>query len=236
MSQWPNDAPVLGEVNILGADGLPLASPAYALQIGAGLSAALDKASRVVTVTAEGSGGGVASVVAGDGIEVDDTDPANPIVSAAGAGAGLQVASITLTHAQILTLPAGAIDLIAAPGANKQIVPVNWAIMPRITTAYTNVTAGVGALWRLRMGNVTVSPVVRNDQNTGISNLLDGATWHNRACGNPDGTYMAWGNTKAQTVNAPLRLLVTNTGNYTGGTDTNVVLVQIAYYVMDVPA
>jgi hypothetical protein len=58
--------------------------------VGSGVSAAYSTGTLTVTISGGGGGGSgvVESIVAGDGIDVDDTDPANPIVSATGGGGG----------------------------------------------------------------------------------------------------------------------------------------------------
>jgi hypothetical protein len=58
--------------------------------VGDGVEATYSSGTLTVTIAGGGGGGSgvVETIVAGDGIDVDDTDPANPIVSATGGGGG----------------------------------------------------------------------------------------------------------------------------------------------------
>lgn len=107
------------------------------------LSVALFEAimNRTFTSSGEGGSGIVETIVAGSGIAVDATDPANPEVSATG-GSGLETATVTLTDAQIKALPTTPVQVIAAPGTGKYYKIFGAQIITDTSAAaYTNVTA-----------------------------------------------------------------------------------------------
>ncbi len=78
---------------------------------------------------AAGADGVVQSVVAGTNITVDNTDPANPVVSAGGGGGGMLSVDFNLTDAQIKNLRAVDYELVDAPGAGFAIYVEKLAIM-----------------------------------------------------------------------------------------------------------
>ena len=88
-----------------------------------------------------GGGGGVSSVVAGTGINVDSTDPANPIVSATGSGSGDVVGPASAT-ADAVPLFDGATGKLLKNGvtiAEIRSIPQNSQ-----STAYTAVLSDAG--------------------------------------------------------------------------------------------
>lgn len=68
--------------------GIPSDDARFIVQQGAGTFQVTGAQLRAAYGGASGGSGGVQSVQAGTGIAVDDTDPANPIVSATGGGGG----------------------------------------------------------------------------------------------------------------------------------------------------
>ncbi len=68
--------------------GLPSDDARFIVQQGSGTFQVTGEQLRAAYGGASGGSGGVQSVQAGSGIAVDDTDPANPIVSATGGGGG----------------------------------------------------------------------------------------------------------------------------------------------------
>lgn len=74
-----------------------------------------------------GNGGAVLEVVAGDGIEVDASNPAHPIVSATGGGGGsseLVTTTVTLTD-DLSTAFSVPLEVLPAPGAGKFYILLN---------------------------------------------------------------------------------------------------------------
>lgn len=87
-----------------------------------------------------GGGGAVSSIIAGDGISVDQAT-GDVTVSATGGGALLS-ANISISSAEILALFDTPIELVAAPGANKVIFPVSISLSYTFATiAYTDSTS-----------------------------------------------------------------------------------------------
>lgn len=78
-----------------------------------------------------GPGGGVASVVAGDNVTVDNTDPANPVVSANSGASGPDVPTVQYlewtwdgTPEQSVVFPAGTLLLFAIVTVHEEFVPL----------------------------------------------------------------------------------------------------------------
>jgi hypothetical protein len=81
----------------------------------------------------------------------DEAGVTRAIGSATGGGGGsqtVQTATVTLTDAQIKALPTTGIQVVAAPGANKMLLPVTgvWVLDPR-GGAYTNLALLFTALY-----------------------------------------------------------------------------------------
>lgn len=135
-----------------------------------------------------GGGGGIESVVGGSGIAVDDTDPANPIVSATGSGltdvevtTGTQAILMGNSYRVnagtdcVLTLPA-----TAAVGEFFEILGINahvWTVAQRAgqtvyygdLTTTTGVTGTIGT--DIPHGNVVIKCIVANTTFTVISSI-----------------------------------------------------------------
>lgn len=67
-------------------------------------------------------GGGIESVVAGTGIEVDNSDPKNPVISATGGGAGNQ--EVFINEQPAINYPAISYTLIAGTNLYRQSINV----------------------------------------------------------------------------------------------------------------
>lgn len=91
-----------------------------------------------VQITVSGAGGGqVNSVVAGTGISVDSTDPANPIVSATGGSSGITIGTTTITSGtdtRILYNNAGVVGEYTLTGSGTVVA---MATAPTFATSIT---------------------------------------------------------------------------------------------------
>lgn len=150
-----------------------------------------------------------------------------------------QVATVTLTNAQVKALPTTPQLLVAAPGANKVIVPVLAYLYSNIVAPYTGLDAdGMSIIFS--MGNQT--PLSLSDDKAGAGNpsdatdlltgslyavvpppyLLDTSIRQIRpVMGNAGG------------VNHALNIEIGNGGNLTGGDTANTLKVAVYYTVLD---
>lgn len=119
---------------------------------------------------AGGGGGGVASVVAGTGISVDNTDPANPVVSATStavvesvvAGAGITVDSTDPANPIVSALPASVVRTLGAV-FDASPTEVSSASFQRVPVLVSGTISG----WRI-VGS-SVGSAVFDILNNGVS-------------------------------------------------------------------
>lgn len=153
----------------------------------------------------------------------------------------LRQATVTLTDAQIKALPTTGVDVVAAPGAGKILIPqFAWARVAW-TADYTNIAAA--AVLELRFtGGASFFCVLDNSVNTAVGSLLAG--------GGPDAVggyfglrtrpgaaanYGIAGLYDADVANLPLTIVGNNDGSgaFTGGNGANTMTVTVAYYVFN---
>jgi hypothetical protein len=154
----------------------------------------------------------------------------------AGGASILHQATVTLTNAQITHLPAelGGIELVAAPGAGKLLIPQTAVFVLTSTVAYAN-TSGYCVLFLDQNEDQATTLVQGNpflDAGTSQIQVVTLAT--NLAADDSDffpnsfglgGTWID----KALTVKA-----ATDDGNdFTGGHADNTLRVSVAYYVLN---
>lgn len=131
------------------------------------LSSGRKKVKKVTAANLKSSIGGVQSVVAGTNVTIDNTDPANPVISASGGGGGggAKYKVVTITAAQVLadSFPTG-IELLPAPGANKSIIlhRVNVSL-PNGGTAFD--ASGVGRICLQDTSSFAFISVLQNQIN-----------------------------------------------------------------------
>lgn len=107
---------------------------------------------RVVEVLvpgAQGPPGVVQSIVAGDNVDVDGTDPANPIVSSSGGGDVMHVAVDIAYNTPGLSSPSGAIPgvVVYTPTVGDVLVDAWWNIDPEWTGQQWDGTTPKGDLF-----------------------------------------------------------------------------------------
>ena len=186
------------------------------------------------------AGGGILSVQGGE-LHWLSSAGVDTALTGGAESAAVVAATVTLTDAQIKTLPTTPFTLVAAPGANKVIVPVMVAIdFDGSHGAYTNIAAAANmqASWNgsgqatarlLETGLGQVSALIA----TGAKQraflppiqVLFSSTLY---AGNPQAV--------GGVDNVPLQLVVGNPalGNFTGGNVGNSARVTVLYYVLTV--
>lgn len=211
------------------------------------------------TVTLAGNSGselvnGVASITIGPGgaVWVQGHSTTNWRVTAGfgsvsgGSSTAPLKATVTLTDTQIKALPSTAVNLIAAPGAGKIIVPVSATVVTDFSSGnYTNVSTGDGWMFISHNTNHIWAYFAVNDTMVGIDDLDAWATtaklytelvpW--QRTDNVNAWYMLgkWYVQDANLVNAPLTIKADNqgTGNFTGGHANNIMRFVIYYTIED---
>jgi len=174
------------------------------------------------------------------------------------AGGGSSASSIlrqavaSLTNAQIKALPTTPVTIIAAPGANKLLVPHVALAHMKWVGNYTNINA-TSSISIDTAGNFLTS--LAEDTLGGVTALLAG--------GGPDGSWVPFviqqiaqakvttatpavnphfhhgvadsGSYDADIVNVPLTISMENVGDgpLTGGNASNVLQISVAYYVLN---
>lgn len=152
----------------------------------------------------------------------------------------MNTASVTLAHSQIQALPSSPVELIAAPGANKIILPV-------MATAYFH--------WSANYGNIAATAALTLAANNGY-NLLT-ALFNSFAGGvenllNDDEDYfvvfnplsdiapnignvvaMWWYAPNFVNQNLTIEAYNASAGNFTDGDSANTLTVSVLYVVLD---
>lgn len=165
----------------------------------------------------------------------------SPISSGA---ADIRQLSITLTDAEVKTLPTASVELIPTPGTNRFILVFFAHAHLEWIADYTNIDAA--SLINLTIGTSETVWPLRQSIGSGVSALLAG--------GGPDGThaffsprfaagaahsdsFSATSNLyDADIVNLPLTISLNNggAGNLTGGDAGNALKVTLLYTIIDI--
>jgi hypothetical protein len=175
--------------------------------------------------------------------------------SAWGSVGAIQSASVSLTDAQIKTLPTAAVTLVAAPGAGKYINLIHADLFIKRLADYTNINAtdaflvlslgSFGASWDQTL--YLVNDGSATPAQTEFGNFFGGGVTSNRT--SVTGGYMlaasdGWppfmqsqdGASSGNVINKPLIIYGGNggSGNLTGGNAGNSLRVKVFYSVEDV--
>lgn len=166
-----------------------------------------------------------------------------PIFSGGGGSGGggasvLSQATATLTNAQVLALPTTPVQLVAAPGANKTLVPIHAVFALRWTANYANFAAS-GFLGVDIASDAGVFMALLDQAIGQVANLLAAGSDFEAltgpaapVAGNVD--IAALGDTLAAISNKALTVQADNgaSGNYTGGNAANTLQVSALYYTL----
>jgi len=151
----------------------------------------------------------------------------------------LRVATKTLTNDEVISLPTTSVEILAAPGANKIIIPIMTVLHANWVADYGGIDAG--AIICIRLANVDVMQLTETIASS-VSSLLTG--------GGPDGVsamlgplykvasstvYGISGMYDSDIANKALNIVISgNALDLTGGDAGNTLKVIVYYMVMDV--
>lgn len=169
----------------------------------------------------------------------------NPPSSGGGGSSPVSVATVTLTDAQIKALPTTAVQLVAAPGAGKMLVPfLVWMHLTWVAD-YTNISANskIQVRYGTTDSSCALTQIVENGPQGDVSNLLANGASHpayltlQAMVDEPTfgtlGPFTTGHGTVIDDptpVNAALSLKATNTGDYATGDSGNSLKVWTFYY------
>jgi hypothetical protein len=145
------------------------------------------------------------------------------------AGASIQSATVTLTDAQIKALPTTYIEVVAAPGIRKMLVLQSALIQFYISGGnYTNVDIGSYLIigygdWAVDASSIVLFSGSENNLFSVLTTAQDGDL---------TAGYLTAGNNTLQ-ENIALKVISSNSGNFTGGNPANTLKVTVYYVVVD---
>lgn len=158
--------------------------------------------------------------------------------------ATLRLATVTIQHPDILTLPTTPVELIPAPGGGKRIIPIQWDLWADFTAgAYTNIGLPYSYL-NSRLGGIEYSSYMADDPTAFINEFeafFNTASLTHAVLTTWNPVDLSWGplvypeNAAAVLLNGALDLFVENSGagNFTGGNVANTLKVRVLFFVVE---
>lgn len=189
----------------------------------------IDKRTTQLTILVERAYAGTTAATHSSGAEL--TPLYVPSTGGGGGGESLvQQASVTLTDAQIKALPTTEFQIIAAPGADKVIIPLFALFRPTISVAYT----GIDADAQLYLVSSSWLTTIYNENLNDVSQLLGGSIWSFMGpnLGVDAGGFLLSSQTGEES-NLPINLGASNGSDFTGGNAANTLTVVVLYVVVD---
>ena len=153
----------------------------------------------------------------------------------------LHQTSLRITDDQIKTLPTAAVDLTAAPGINRLVIPSRAVVVTDFASAAY--IAAAGASWEIDLGDPATSGLMMLGVALMQGPLQSTDSWYVQlpqgdGVGTGDflGLILGSGAPVAGLVNQALQLrdFYDGVSNYTGGDPNNTALVNVQFTVLDV--
>lgn len=189
--------------------------------------------------------------VTDEGNALEQSDGATWVPISSGSVGGLKIATVTITDAQFKALPTTPLQLVAAPGAGKMLVPIRAIIMYGSGgTGYTNINASLAGLFLAYTGAAPLASSFLIDDPklaTPITDFSDmfastgGFSWtFTWPYQNDRGSANNWGilgqlATYADEEDLPIMLVGENngSGDWTGGNAGNSIIIRVLYEEVD---
>ena len=164
------------------------------------------------------------------------------LISGGGGGGVLNQTAVTLTNAQLLALPTTAVQVVAAPGAGKVIVPMLcWTHLTWVAD-YTNIDPAAGVGIQYGTANTSALAPLAESVNGQVSNLLADGASNSSFMGVKNFVNVTTGLVSGvgafvddpTPTNAALSIYATNAaaGDFTGGNAGNSLKVWLYYTVI----
>lgn len=158
--------------------------------------------------------------------------------TSSGASSAVLHATLTLTNAQILTLPTAAVEIVATPGSGNIVVPYLIAVSKTLAGAYTNVDSGANlavAYGGTVSGGLTCL-LVANSDSAIFTSASANKHWLAPIGANFSGFQQLAPPDNGDPRNTNLMVTATNAsaGNFTGGNAANTMEIQVYYVVATV--
>jgi hypothetical protein len=182
-------------------------------------------------------------------------DDLNELLDEAESMSGIQSATVTLDDSQVKALPGTDVELVAAPGSGKLILPLYAIFITNFAVAYSGIDANTDfpAIWVSQQTSpIYLTEFIDSDESvvdqTSLTQLLTTTNEFGRVTYTllPQSTSYIQAPTGATLVapsggsfnpdeydNLPLKIGADNSGNFTGGDPANSLQITVLYTVLD---